>query len=217
MKINKLLSCIILISTPLWAGNVSAAIDASVGSIDLWPVPENIPANFLPCDGKNYNIKDYPVLFKVIGYMYGGSGVTFNVPNMHVFGALGHPEFESYPPGTVSHQGYTDRDIFITFWVQSNEEDFMNYGYMWKEGTPQPASPDLAPCRIATAWSPAKWGPITTGGIIPKGYNYIISCSTNKVRQDIGMQRWIVPFQSTKTDNTLNNKKPSVVYIIKYQ
>ena len=39
------------------------------------------PAGWLLCDGTTYNTAEYPNLFQVIGYTYGGSGVTFKVPN----------------------------------------------------------------------------------------------------------------------------------------
>lgn len=40
------------------------------------------PAGWLLCDGALYNVADYPVLFAVIGYSYGGSGAQFAVPNL---------------------------------------------------------------------------------------------------------------------------------------
>ena len=39
------------------------------------------PVGWLLCDGKNYNTAEYPNLFQVIGYTYGGSGSTFKVPD----------------------------------------------------------------------------------------------------------------------------------------
>lgn len=39
------------------------------------------PVGWLLCDGKNYNTAEYPNLFQVIGYTYGGSGLTFKVPD----------------------------------------------------------------------------------------------------------------------------------------
>jgi len=46
-----------------------------------------LPLNFLLCDGSSYATADYPDLFNIIGYTYGGSNYNFNVPN-----------FESYIP-----------------------------------------------------------------------------------------------------------------------
>lgn len=39
------------------------------------------PVGWLLCDGKNYNTAEYPNLFQVIGYTYGGSGSIFKVPD----------------------------------------------------------------------------------------------------------------------------------------
>ena len=38
-------------------------------------------ANWLFCDGTSYDTAQYGELFSVIGYTYGGSGGSFNVPN----------------------------------------------------------------------------------------------------------------------------------------
>lgn len=38
--------------------------------------------NVLLCDGSTYLIADYPQLFDAIGYLYGGSGDSFSVPNL---------------------------------------------------------------------------------------------------------------------------------------
>ena len=40
------------------------------------------PDGFLLCDGASYAVADYPDLFSVIGYTYGGGGANFNVPDM---------------------------------------------------------------------------------------------------------------------------------------
>jgi len=36
---------------------------------------------WLLCDGTSYSVSDYPNLFNIIGYIFGGSGDNFNVPN----------------------------------------------------------------------------------------------------------------------------------------
>ena len=40
------------------------------------------PAGWLLCDGSSYSTTTYADLFAVIGYIYGGSGGNFNVPNL---------------------------------------------------------------------------------------------------------------------------------------
>jgi microcystin-dependent protein len=51
------------------------------GTIKILISNINIPSGFLLCDGSTYNINDYPNLFNVIKYTYGGSMATFCVPN----------------------------------------------------------------------------------------------------------------------------------------
>jgi hypothetical protein len=47
------------------------------------------PAGFLPCNGALYAGTEYPSLFNAIGYTYGGSGSSFNVPNMESYFPIG--------------------------------------------------------------------------------------------------------------------------------
>lgn len=44
-------------------------------------VMNEIPNNYLLCDGSSISTTDYPDLFNLIFYTYGGSGNTFNLPN----------------------------------------------------------------------------------------------------------------------------------------
>lgn len=44
-------------------------------------VMNEIPNNYLLCDGASISTTDYPDLFNLIGYTYGGSGNAFNLPN----------------------------------------------------------------------------------------------------------------------------------------
>lgn len=40
------------------------------------------PEGTLICDGASYDTDDYSLLFDVIGYVYGGSGQNFNIPDL---------------------------------------------------------------------------------------------------------------------------------------
>lgn len=48
-----------------WAGNIT-----------------NIPSGWIKCDGSSLSTQDFPVLFEIIGYKYGGDGDTFNTPKL---------------------------------------------------------------------------------------------------------------------------------------
>jgi len=53
-----------------------------VGSITMWAgVATTPPANWMLCNGASIATADYPALFAVIGYAFGGSGTSFNLPN----------------------------------------------------------------------------------------------------------------------------------------
>lgn len=54
---------------------------APVGSIIYFPTP-NAPQGYLVCDGRGLNVGVYSELFAVLGYRYGGSGATFNLPDL---------------------------------------------------------------------------------------------------------------------------------------
>lgn len=53
-----------------------------VGGSITWYGPEStIPSDWMREDGRSLNKNEYPDLFAVIGYTYGGSGENFNLPN----------------------------------------------------------------------------------------------------------------------------------------
>lgn len=59
-----------------------ACIDGMpIGSMIDW-CATSIPHGYLLCDGAAYSTTDYPELFEIIGYTYGGSSGTFQVPDM---------------------------------------------------------------------------------------------------------------------------------------
>lgn len=45
---------------------------------------ETIPKGWIPCFGQSLKVSDYPELFDVIEYGYGGSGDYFNVPDFRL-------------------------------------------------------------------------------------------------------------------------------------
>jgi microcystin-dependent protein len=55
------------------------------------------PPNFLLCNGQSVLKTDYPNLFSVIGYNYGGSGANFNLPNLQSRYPIGANGFNGVP------------------------------------------------------------------------------------------------------------------------
>lgn len=63
-------------------------MEIPIGSTMLWwnATP---PEKWLECDNTAYITTDYPELFALLGYTFGGGGSVFNVPNMHSFSPMG--------------------------------------------------------------------------------------------------------------------------------
>ena len=62
-----------------WAAFSTAS--GNVGEIVAWP-DSDVPDNFLDCNGQSVNAITFGQLFAIIGYMYGGSGANFNLPDL---------------------------------------------------------------------------------------------------------------------------------------
>lgn len=52
-----------------------------VGAIFAFP-SETIPDGYLPCEGQEVSISQYPELYKLIGNTFGGSSKIFNLPDL---------------------------------------------------------------------------------------------------------------------------------------
>ena len=52
-----------------------------IGAYLSYPSQKTIPAGFLIADGRSLKKSEYAELFNVLGYIYGGSGENFNLPN----------------------------------------------------------------------------------------------------------------------------------------
>ena len=60
---------------------IAGLVPAPVGSIQMWP-SENLPNGYHLCDGSSFDKNKYPLLYAVLGTTYGGSGNSFNLPDM---------------------------------------------------------------------------------------------------------------------------------------
>ena len=70
----------VLGGVPAW---VSASAAHESGMIAAWSGTNgNIPTSWLLCDGSSIATATYPDLFAAIGYVYGGAGANFNLPNL---------------------------------------------------------------------------------------------------------------------------------------
>lgn len=64
-----------------WAGTVAAGLPPT-GSRMSWHPGVAPPTGWLAEDGATMEVSNYPALFSVIGYTYGGSGTVFQLPNV---------------------------------------------------------------------------------------------------------------------------------------
>lgn len=111
----------------------------AAGTIKEWAgKPSEIPADYMLCDGRDLAINDYPALYKNIGVMYGGDGLTsFKLPN-----AGGRVSVSYTGAGDYALQGNTGGAESVPLEVQhlANHKHIMPWGE-----------------NPSTAWNP-QWG-----------------------------------------------------------
>ena len=66
-----------------FAGDLVSLVSGQVltGSIIAYSA-QTVPAGYLECDGSTLDTSQYADLFSVIAYTYGGSGTSFNIPDL---------------------------------------------------------------------------------------------------------------------------------------
>jgi microcystin-dependent protein len=90
-------------------------VDCYLGEIRLFS-GRNIPANWVPCDGRSLSVQTYQALFSIMGTLYGGDGVkTFNVPDLRGVLACGIGQRQG------SNNTYTLGQSFGAYGVQVTE------------------------------------------------------------------------------------------------
>jgi microcystin-dependent protein len=96
-------------TTAVGVTSTLSLLSAPVGSMVQWPVTSSYPTGWIRCDGTSYSTTTYNDLFTLIQYTYGGSGASFNVPNISGAGT-GSPVYiikatssGLIEPSTVAH------------------------------------------------------------------------------------------------------------------
>lgn len=70
------------VATPTTQPPVQSSANPDVGVVEMFAgTLDKIPTSKILCDGRSLAKADYPYLFAVIGYTFGGTGAFFNVPN----------------------------------------------------------------------------------------------------------------------------------------
>lgn len=68
---------------PAFYNQLRSLKGTSIGTIIPWAGSiGNVPPGWVICDGRVLNTNDFPELFSVLGYQYGGSSTSFNLPNL---------------------------------------------------------------------------------------------------------------------------------------
>lgn len=60
---------------------IASLTPAPIGSIQMWP-SDTLPIAYKLCDGSSLDKTEYAELYAILGTTYGGSGNTFNLPNL---------------------------------------------------------------------------------------------------------------------------------------
>ena len=60
-----------------------------IGAVVAWPSKGALPSGFIEANGQSLLTTDYPALFAAYGYTHGGSGSSFQVPNLNNFSLKG--------------------------------------------------------------------------------------------------------------------------------
>lgn len=72
------------------------------------------PSGYLVCNGAALSTSQYPALFNAIQYTYGGSGSTFNLPDLRGMFIRGHDGGRGVDPGRAF--GSTQEESFKSHW-----------------------------------------------------------------------------------------------------
>ncbi len=81
-----------LITTNISSENIIALNTIKTGSIFMW-LTNTAPTGYFICNGASLSTVIYPDLFSILGYTYGGSGTTFNLPDLRGRVPLGGTSF----------------------------------------------------------------------------------------------------------------------------
>lgn len=95
-----------------------------VGEIKMIMTNTVVP-NYLNCDGSSYSTTAYPSLFTAIGYAFGGSGSTFNVPNFASHFPIGNNGSKNGVPSSNyatgnGQGGYTNTQLISYNYLNSS-------------------------------------------------------------------------------------------------
>ena len=93
------------------------------------------PEGFLLCDGSSYSTTTYANLFAAIGYAWGGSGTSFNVPDMRGRVSIGAGSGTGLTNRTLAAVSGEENHILLTTEIPSHTHVVTYSGYSGNTGT----------------------------------------------------------------------------------
>jgi len=85
------------------------------------------PPNYLICNGSSLLVSEYQSLFNIIGYNYGGSGASFNLPDFRSFYILG---------GNNNINNISVSNLFSGNGTTGGTNTFLKFGSVFPSGFP---------------------------------------------------------------------------------
>lgn len=102
-------------------------------------ISANCPGGTLPAEGQQLKTSQYPALFAVAGYLYGGSGSTFYLPDMR--GRRPVHAGQAVAGGNLNGQGDTGGDESVTLTVDQMPAHSHTGNVVASSGSPTSENP----------------------------------------------------------------------------
>nr|DAQ51992.1 MAG TPA: Baseplate wedge protein [Caudoviricetes sp.] len=99
-----------------------------IGAYLSYPTQKVIPAGFLIADGRTLKKSEYAELFNVLGYVYGGSGENFNLPNFSDGKFMRSIGGNAASLGVVQQDAIDVNDLQLRSFTQDNAGNRNTYG-----------------------------------------------------------------------------------------
>jgi microcystin-dependent protein len=152
------------------AGPYSRLSDADLASLGL-----------LKCDGTSHLVATYQNLYNVIGYVYGGSGLNFNVPNLHAT-KLAIEGAPSTTIGTITNTENHTHDVGTVTWNSNNNAPVDAAGTAVAMTHTHNA---YTSNRVFITGNPAAHEHNGTPGTMPTGVYNVLQSAANKQNDEV--------------------------------
>lgn len=123
-----------IVNNPVTLNNTNAFLLVPTGCVMPYAGSTN-PNGWLLCDGASYNIYDRQALFLVVGYTFGGSGNSFNVPDLRGRIPVGYSNgISNITNKNIGDTGGEETHILSVNEMPSHAHDFSTYNNTGNHG-----------------------------------------------------------------------------------